>query len=300
MSAPGSYAYRSRPAGESRQRGHQRAEVIAELRSRMQRLHPEAFPPAGLPTHPALAALLPGGGMRAGGIYTVSGSYTLALSALVEATQRGNWAAVCGSLGSSYVAAGAVSGAAAGGGTGGVTGAVAGGAPGARTRAEGTRAHTGGARFAGFGVEAAVELGANVERIVFVPRWGDQWLATLTAVIDAVSVVVCCGLPPVSGQDAARISARLRQREAALVVAGSQLPGADARVRVRSRRWSGLGQGWGRLAECEVDVESIHASGRVVERRLGCTSAGIEVRAEQSRVHEVRAEQSRVHDVSVA
>ena len=49
-----------------------------------------------LPTAPGLAPLLPGGALRAGSMYSVRGSWQLALAFLAEASQRGSW---CGVLG---------------------------------------------------------------------------------------------------------------------------------------------------------------------------------------------------------
>lgn len=49
-----------------------------------------------LPTAPALAPLLPGGALRAGAMYSVQGSWQLALAFLSAASQSGAW---CGVLG---------------------------------------------------------------------------------------------------------------------------------------------------------------------------------------------------------
>lgn len=56
-----------------------------------------ASAPAGsLPVTPALAGLLPGGGLRRGSTVLVSGSMALVLALLAEATREGSWAAIAG------------------------------------------------------------------------------------------------------------------------------------------------------------------------------------------------------------
>ncbi|MEV6639379.1 hypothetical protein [Amycolatopsis sp. NPDC051371] len=58
---------------------------------------PETPTAAGLlPVVPAIAELLPGGGLRRGSSVSVSGSTALVLALLAEATQRGSWAAITG------------------------------------------------------------------------------------------------------------------------------------------------------------------------------------------------------------
>jgi len=49
-----------------------------------------------LPTHPALADLLPGGGLRAGSMYSLAPSTSLLLALLARPTQEGSWCGVVG------------------------------------------------------------------------------------------------------------------------------------------------------------------------------------------------------------
>jgi hypothetical protein len=51
---------------------------------------------AVLPVHPALAELLPGGGLRAGSAYTIAPSTSLLLSLLARPSREGAWCAAVG------------------------------------------------------------------------------------------------------------------------------------------------------------------------------------------------------------
>ena len=72
-----------------------------------------------------------------------------------------------------------------------------------------------------FGAEAAGRFGIDLERLVLVPHPGDQWLTVTAAVVDVLSVVVLAPPARATDGDVARLSARLRQRESTLVVAGA-------------------------------------------------------------------------------
>jgi hypothetical protein len=73
--------------------------AIPGVRTAAQLKQPDHEAPAGvgsLPVTPALAELLPGGGLRRGSTVSVSGSTALILALLAEATQQGSWAAITG------------------------------------------------------------------------------------------------------------------------------------------------------------------------------------------------------------
>jgi hypothetical protein len=74
--------------------------------------------------------------------------------------------------------------------------------------------------------------------------------------------------PPLrtSDADVARLGARLRQRGCTLIVMGSW-PQSEARLRVETSSWSGLGQGHGYLAGREVAVASAGGRGDGRSRR---------------------------------
>lgn len=124
------------------------------------------------------------------------------------------------------------------------------------------------------GVEAAAAMGIDLERLVLVPRPGDQWLSVVSALVDVVSVVLVRppmreGRPRVSEAAAGKLASRLRQREAVLVSLGDW-PRSEARLAITESSWSGIGSGFGHLAARQVTVSSASRawSGRGRSRRL--------------------------------
>ncbi|MFT4283919.1 MAG: hypothetical protein QM598_03680, partial [Protaetiibacter sp.] len=83
------------------------------------------------------------------------------------------------------------------------------------------------------GIEAAAAAGIELERLVLVPQPGEQWFAVVSALLDAVAVVLV--QPPararVGEARAGRLAARLRQRGAVLI-ATRDWPRAQARLTV--------------------------------------------------------------------
>lgn len=183
--------------------------MLATLRAGIDRLEGAGQEHRHLPVLPALAELLPGGGLRRGGSYAVTGSTGLALALLAGPAAEGAW---CGVVG-----------------------------------------------LPALGVPAAAELGIELSRLVLVPAPGPQWLTATATLLDAFDVVVVA--PPADRQGARpsdgevrRLSARVREREAVLLVLGSW-PGCVARLTVRGQQWTGLGVGHGRLTARRLDVE---------------------------------------------
>lgn len=121
------------------------------------------------------------------------------------------------------------------------------------------------------GVEAAAAAGIDLERLVLIPHPGEQWFAVVSALVDAVAVVLV--QPPararVGEAAAARLAARLRQREGVLV-ANRAWPHAQARLAVTESDWAGLGAGFGHLTARQVTVASSSPAwqGRTRSRRL--------------------------------
>lgn len=113
-----------------------------------------------------------------------------------------------------------------------------------------------------FGVEAAAAAGIDLERLVLVPDPGDQWLAVTAALADVAQIVLTRPLGRVVPGDVARLSARLRQRGAALVALGSW-PGADVTLRVTESHWTGIGHGHGYLTERRATVTASGRAGAV-------------------------------------
>lgn len=104
---------------------------------------------------------------------------------------------------------------------------------------------------ADLGIEAAAELGIDLTRTILVPDPGEQWVEATAALIDVVSVVLLRPPAAVPAHTANKLAARLRKRSSALVVWGDW-PGAEARLRVLSSRWSGAEGGHGRLRSRQV------------------------------------------------
>ncbi|MDX6235246.1 MAG: hypothetical protein QOG10_61 [Kribbellaceae bacterium] len=120
-----------------------------------------------------------------------------------------------------------------------------------------------------FGVEAARELGVDLERLVLVPDPERDWLSVVAALVDALTVVVVRPPGEVTPGEASRLAARLRSRGAVLIAVGSW-PGSEARLEVQSNNWAGLGSGDG------------HLTGR--QATVAVTGRGVAVRPRQHRL----------------
>lgn len=107
------------------------------------------------------------------------------------------------------------------------------------------------------GVEAAAAQGLDLDRLVLVPRPGEQWMPVVSALVDAVGVVIVQPPPRtrVSEAMATRLASRLRQREGVLIALGSW-PRAQARLSIVESDWAGIGSGFGHLAARQVTVAS--------------------------------------------
>jgi hypothetical protein len=111
-----------------------------------------------------------------------------------------------------------------------------------------------------FGAEAAGRFGIDLDRLVLIPHPGDEWLTVTAAVVDVLSVVVVAPPSRARDGDVARLTARLRQREATLVVVGDW-PQVEASLTVSRSGWDGLGDGTGYLSSRRVTVESAPRGG---------------------------------------
>ncbi|WP_460840671.1 hypothetical protein [Nocardioides marmoraquaticus] len=124
-----------------------------------------------------------------------------------------------------------------------------------------------------FGAEAAAGLGVDLARVVLVPRPAEQWLEVVAALVDVVSLVLLRPPERVSDGTAARLSARLRRRDAVLLVQGESgaWPRCELRLRTTRTAWSGVGEGHGRLRvrDLEVQVREGARPPRLVPVRLG-------------------------------
>ena len=105
-----------------------------------------------------------------------------------------------------------------------------------------------------FGAEAAAELGVVLERTILVPEPGEAWLEATAALVDVAALVLVRPPSPVPASVAAKLSARLRKRGAALISLGPW-PRAEASVGVAEPQWAGLGRGEGHLRSRRIVVE---------------------------------------------
>lgn len=69
---------------------------VARLRAQLERVQGRRLDAPVLPVHPALASLLPGGGLRPGAAYSLSRSTSLLLALLAQPSQSGSWCGVVG------------------------------------------------------------------------------------------------------------------------------------------------------------------------------------------------------------
>ncbi len=179
------------------------SDTVRELQARIGALQATKLDVRTIPTHPAIAGLLPDGGLRQGAAYSVQRSATLLMALLAAPSAAGAW---CGVVGVPE-----------------------------------------------FGIEAAAQHGVDLERLVLVPRPGDQWMTVTAAIADIMGVVVT--RPPARASEASvsRLAARLRQRGTTMLVLGPW-PQGEAMFSLDEGRWHGIGQGHGHLAAREVTV----------------------------------------------
>ena len=69
---------------------------VLRLRAQLERVQGRKLDAPVLPVHPALAPLLPGGGLRPGAAYSLSRSTSLLLALLAQPSQSGSWCGVVG------------------------------------------------------------------------------------------------------------------------------------------------------------------------------------------------------------
>ncbi len=187
---------------------------VRTLQARIREMQSSTLDSRSIPTHPAIAQLLPGGALKQGAIYSVERSATLLMALLAGPSAAGSW---CGIVGMPE-----------------------------------------------FGVEAAARFGVDLDRLVLVPHPGDQWLNVTAAIADVMEVVVT--RPPRRADDASisRLAARLRQRDATLIVLGTW-PQSEAMLSLSESDWSGIGDGHGHLSARQVTVtvtSRVHARPR--------------------------------------
>ena len=103
------------------------------------------------------------------------------------------------------------------------------------------------------GVLAAAGLGLDAGRTLLVPEPGPAWPQVVASLLDGCEIVLLRPPAPAPTQVRQRLEATLRRGRGVLLVAGDW-PGAQVRLRVLTHRWTGLGDGHGRLRACCAEV----------------------------------------------
>lgn len=110
--------------------------------------------------------------------------------------------------------------------------------------------------FPHLGLESAGEWGVDLQRLILVPHLAaDQWVDSISTLVEAVDLVLACAPPPLSPAVRSRLEARLRHRGAVLVVADTW-PRAAATISAQTSRWRGLDCGHGHLMGRELTLEA--------------------------------------------
>jgi len=118
------------------------------------------------------------------------------------------------------------------------------------------------------GLAAAAELGVDLERLVVVADPpAARWPAVVATLVDAFDVVLVRSGHHLRAGDARRLTARLRERGAVLVVAGEWPDVPDVSLSVVRATWHGIGDGHGHLRAREVVVEASGRRGAARPRR---------------------------------
>jgi hypothetical protein len=128
-----------------------------------------------------------------------------------------------------------------------------------------------------FGLEAAAAAGVELSRTILVPDPGEAWLEVTAALVDVLGVVLVRPPTEVSAGDAARLSARLRQRGSVLVGWGDW-PRCDARLGLTDVEWVGLGHGHGHLQARQATVEVLRGTAPPVSKRLWLPDLDLRIR----------------------
>ena len=123
------------------------------------------------------------------------------------------------------------------------------------------------------GYEAAAGMGVDLDRTIVVPQPGEHWLSVVAALVDVASVVLLRCPTAATEHQAERLRARLRTKDAALVCWGDW-PRCQARLRLRSCRWSGLGRGHGHLSDRQLVVEVSRSGSPARAVRLNLPGSG--------------------------
>ncbi|MEJ1091550.1 hypothetical protein [Microbacterium istanbulense] len=103
------------------------------------------------------------------------------------------------------------------------------------------------------GLEAASASGVDLSRLILVPSPGERWLAVVSALAEVVPLIAMNPASRVRDADAARLSARLRDRGCTLLTT-SPWPQGEGLITLHDPQWEGIGEGWGLLSDRTVTV----------------------------------------------
>lgn len=112
------------------------------------------------------------------------------------------------------------------------------------------------------GLLAGVEMGLDLSRVAIIPDPGPDVLQVLSILVDGFDLIAVASpgkIAPVRGRV---LTGKLRHSGAVLLGMGGW-PGADLVLRTRIDGWTGLGQGYGRLSDRRISVQT---TGRRVGR----------------------------------
>lgn len=122
-----------------------------------------------------------------------------------------------------------------------------------------------------------VELGGVVDRIALIPDPGPDPVRIVAVLLDGIDVVVVhLGGASVSPSRARAVTARVRAKDAVLVVVDGRWPGTDLWLDARVVGYRGVTAGHGRLRSMEVAVTVGDRARRTRQARLSLESvAGV-------------------------
>ncbi|RMI03364.1 hypothetical protein EBM89_19705 [Cellulomonas triticagri] len=103
------------------------------------------------------------------------------------------------------------------------------------------------------GLLAAAQTGVALERLAVVPRPGVEAPTVVAALLDGIDVVVVGPGAHLADADRRRLMARARDRGSVLL-STAPWPGAGTVLTVEGGRWSGVGEGDGRLRAHELHL----------------------------------------------
>jgi hypothetical protein len=114
-----------------------------------------------------------------------------------------------------------------------------------------------------FGVVAAAEMGADLERLLLVEAPGRQWPEAVAALADAAELILLCPADRPTPAMTRRLNAVVRRHDCVLAVTGEWArawEGATLRLAISESEWTGLAPGHGHLTARRARVTTTHRS----------------------------------------